>query len=166
MIAMNIHIPSDNGSIGQALEDLDAKLAAWTEVIKEVQSELEAGTDRDVQPTEVEQGVLAESEVKDTRPDIPEVPEERESTATDIDTEVAQSCVEDESDDRADSLTDEDEELLASLDEETVAKIRVMGRLTSDKTSVRELLEKSRATEQPAKEEQPPKKSWFFGKRG
>jgi ATP/maltotriose-dependent transcriptional regulator MalT len=184
---MNINVPSDNGSIGQALEDLDAKLAAWTKTIKEVQSEIEAKTEDDVQSTEVEQGVLEEGEAKDTTPDIPEVAavevaaeevaaeevaeleevaEERESASTDINAELAQSCVQEESGERAEGWTDEDQELLASLDEETVAKIKVMARLTSGKTSVRELLEMSQKAEQQAKEEPSQKKSWFFGKRG
>ena len=168
MITMNIHIPSDNRSITEALADLDAKLAAWGKAMSEAQSQFKEEADNDDQPTETaEQPVLQEIEAQDTSPDIPEAPEENESDSTVIDTQISPSCVQDENGEQEHDWSDEDKELFASLDKETSATIRVMRRLSFGKISVRELLEISRTTErQPKNEEKLQKKSWFSRKRG
>jgi len=66
------------------------------------------------------------------------------------------------------SLSEEDEELLRSLDEETAAAVQVLRRISMGTKSIRELLEEYRATLEspPAAQEAPRRGKFRFWKRG
>jgi len=195
MKTMDIDTPSDNSNIVQALEDLDAKLAAWTKAVHEVQSKCREQTGDEEKPKEVvnqqeqisqqsdqeeqitqqidhEEKISQQSDIGAEADNLEEYVE-KESISTEVNQEVCTPCVQSESNEQMDDSvsdddSDDDKELLASLDEETAKRIRVLRRLASGKKSVRELLEMSKKTEQQPneKQKQPRKKLWILGKRG
>lgn len=164
-------LPPDDGSLDQAVADLDSKLAAWSGAILRAQTALKdlataRKDDAPVASPEAPAPVTPSARI-DSRPVTKRAPVPDVSTPPTPATVPAPAGP---SPARVDAPAPaapvpnpapaEDEALLASLDPETVRKIQVLRRLSNNKKSVRELLEKVQST--PSPPAAPPVKKSFW----
>jgi hypothetical protein len=171
-ILQRVRIPEDDGRLNDALADFNSKLAAWSGAIHHAQSSL-----RDIlryqlgSPTEE----LDFSRVEGIAESPSEIEAEQPAPSSEEKVSVSQEpCVETikavevetpvlvESAKPSEPINDNDDEtLLATLDPETAKRIQVLRRLSGQKKSVRELLEKHQMTTAPSVPNQPSKKSFW-----
>lgn len=185
---LNVPVPPDDGSIERALAEVDARLAAWSAAMTEAQAALahtaEPSAEPAVETAEAEsqaaKGQAAETQASETQE--PESSTSGSRTAPDNCLENAASPIIDKSepsttDEPVSSQADDaappasrpaqqaaeenDEAMLASLDEETAQGIRVLQRLSPYKRSVHELLEEYRLTKSVAASSPTRKSSWW-----
>ena len=153
--------PPDDGSIDRALGEVDAKLAAWSSAMQSAHERLRAP--RPVGLVDPPADALPIEPPPDVAPAVEPEPVAEPEPA--LSTPVIRAAV-DSSAAESDvapppAEPDEDATLLASLNEETAAAIRVMRRLAPEGTSVRELLEQHRKTKSVPLPVPIKKKSWF-----
>ncbi len=178
---VSIPLPTDDGAIQAAFTQVNAKMSAWTSAMSDAQRVVRGAATsarrlkavpEDQTPPVPEDVPQAPAPAAATLPPptVPvdvaphrELPEAGEQTAaepgatanTPVDSPPAQE--------KSNATLDEDESLLATLDDETAKAVRVMRRLNPGKKSVRELLEEYRASGADPST-QPKKKSWWTRK--
>ncbi len=163
--AKNIQLPPNDGSLDRALAELSTKLDTWSGAMQNIENTLRNKVEC---VTARREGVI-QAETKSAPK--PEARPKGESKPTLVDQPVSSrlespltsGTVTCEVASAATTSTAEDEALLASLDSETAGKIRILRRLSNNKSSVRELLERLRATaNRPSPTAEEPKKKSFW----
>jgi len=169
-----VPLPFDDKAIEHALTELDAKVAAWSETIMAAEATIREAGAR--QSTISKTGLVDEQEgvaeprvidavdapigdrvdltrttVSDTSPADADRAEGEEDMSAGAGMDVEQ----------ADVTEDDDESLLARLDEQTAKRIRIMRRVNKDKKTVRQLLEIHRMRTPVEASSKSEKRSWW-----
>jgi len=162
----------EDAQIDKALADLDKKLEAWSGAATDLERALQdlAGQpDQRDKPEEHAPTLPEAQEASEQQPKVPDASGDGE--ARDRPETVAREGEQlpEQTDETAalspdgregDSQEDEDQRLLATLDEEAAHRLRVIRRLNPEKT-VKELIEKYQLRGQTQTSEEPRKKSWW-----
>jgi len=156
-----IRVPPDDGSVSQALVDLEARLSAWTEAMLDGQRRLkEMGGSGEKPAVPTLQPPSKEVGPPTSEHESVEKKEEKIEQAAELlvdNSPVVDDMPAKPPPDRGD---EEAQVLLASLDEETAEKMHILCRLNPDK-DLRELLRECGAGGQGPDEGHPRKRSWF-----
>jgi len=184
-------VPGSDGSVDRAFAEVDAKLVAWSEAMRDAHAALErmvaraAGPVVAVEPTEADAGPVAAAPGSCG----PQAAASRHDPKTTCEQPGRDGAIGErpgkpptggpaphapaivETAPRVDEVSrdtdapapeaDEDEAVLALLDEETATAVRIMRRLAPGTRSVRELVEEYRSSRAPAGQPPPQKRSWW-----
>jgi hypothetical protein len=158
-------VPQDDGSIARALEDADARFEAWSDAMFQAQDSLSEWAARSADRAAEPQSPSAPPETATTEDQAYPLPEREPAGAGETRLDAAAPAEVPEAPGEAEppaGQADEDEEaLMAALDAETAAAVRVMRRITSSGKSVRELIEEYQSAPVSAAGTHPPKRSWW-----
>lgn len=163
-------LPPDDGSIEQALAEVNAKLAVWSDAMNRAQTALSGTAEPGSSPgaeAQTAQDRAAQAHLVKTREPKSsprECPDPRDTGGEGLDPQAADEP-EDSSlcgpEQPAQPPAEDDEALLQSLDTETANAIRIQRRLSPNKRSVRELLEEYEATRSSTAVTGEGKRSWW-----
>jgi len=155
-------LPPDDGLIDQALRDLDAKVSAFCKAVSSAQGALRRLASNQQDQAEHVQRMQTTQASSPTAPAPPDCTADSGSSKPVFPhfSQQPASAVA-EAPPRPSSLTEEDEALLASLDEQTAERIRIRRRLRGGRVSIRQLLQEDEQLQSSPAAKQIDKKSWW-----
>lgn len=186
---VDVVVPSDDGAIQQALAELDERLSTWSAAMREATDALRTALEAAPQPVAatvapepepaapaataaVADAAVEATEPAETAPENEPKQQAAEAPAASPPQPPKQKAgirvlvpLEPEPEPAAEkpsTADDDDEAVLASVDEKTAQALRVMRRLSPVKKSFRQLLEEYQREQENRKEPEPQQtKSWW-----